>query len=98
MKRPKLRIFSISLVALLVVISSGLVFGAWYLKRLEDIVTQKFEKPFSSFPSKIYSDSYLLYVGINLRLEDLAVSAYNGQAANLTPKALLPAAEIVSVE
>ena len=72
MLKSKLRIFSISLVALLVVTSCGLVFGAWYLKRLEDIVTQKFEKPFSSFPSKIYSDSYLLYVGINLRLEDLA--------------------------
>jgi penicillin-binding protein 1B len=47
-----------------------LVFGAWYLKRLEDKVTEKFEKPFKEFPSKIYSDNYLLYVGANLRLDD----------------------------
>ncbi len=33
-----------------------------------------------------------------IALEDLAVAAYNGQAANLTPKALVPAVEIVSVE
>ncbi len=72
LKKSNLRIFSIALVTLLVVTSSGLVFGAWYLKRLEDTVTEKFEKPFSSFPSKIYSDSYLLYVGINLRLDELA--------------------------
>lgn len=31
-------------------------------------------------------------------LEDLGVAAYNGQATNLTAKALVPAAEIVSVE
>jgi len=72
LKKSNLRVFSIALVTLLVVTSSGLVFGAWYLKRLEDTVTEKFEKPFSSFPSKIYSDSYLLYVGINLRLDELA--------------------------
>jgi penicillin-binding protein 1B len=72
LKKSNLRIFSIALVTLLVVTSSGLVFGAWYLKRLEDTVTEKFEKPFSSFPSKIYSDSHLLYVGINLRLDELA--------------------------
>ncbi len=72
MKKSNLRIFSIALVALLVITSSGLILGAWYLKGLEDTVTEKFEKPFSSFPSKIYSDSYLLYVGINVRIDDLA--------------------------
>ncbi len=72
MKQSKLRIFSIILFALLVITSSGLVFGAWYLKQLEDTVTEKFEGRKWFFPSKIYSDSYLLYVGINLRLEDLA--------------------------
>ena len=41
--KSKLRIFSLSLVALLVITSSGLVFGAWYLKRLENTVTEKFE-------------------------------------------------------
>jgi len=71
LKKSKLRIFSIFLVALLVITSVGLVSGAWYLKRLEDIVTEKFEGRKWFFPSKIYSDSYLLYVGINLRLEEL---------------------------
>jgi len=47
------------------------VFGSWYLKRLEETVTAKFEGPKWRFPSKIYSDSYLLYVGINLQLEDV---------------------------
>ena len=31
-------------------------------------------------------------------LEDAGVAAYNGQAANLTPQALLPALRMVSVE
>jgi len=70
--KSKLRIFSLSLVALLVITSSGLVFGAWYLKRLENTVTEKFEGRKWAFPSKIYSDSYLLYVGVGIRLEDLA--------------------------
>jgi rubrerythrin len=33
-----------------------------------------------------------------IRLEDLAVGAYNGQATNLTPATLAAAAKIVSVE
>ena len=71
MKESKLRIFSISLITLLLVTTTGIVFGGWYLKRLEETVTAKFEGPKWIFPSKIYSDSYLLYVGINLRLDDL---------------------------
>jgi len=70
--KSKLRIFSLSLVALLVVTSSGLVFGAWYLKQLEDKISEKFEGRKWVFPSKIYSDSYFLYVGANLRIQDLA--------------------------
>ena len=38
------------------------------------------------------------FLAAAIELEDLGVAAYNGQATNLTPKALLPAAEIVSVE
>jgi penicillin-binding protein 1B len=71
LKESKLRIFSISLITVLLVTTTGIVFGGWYLKRLEETVTAKFEGPKWIFPSKIYSDSYLLYVGINLRLEDL---------------------------
>ena len=71
MTQSKLRFFSISLVVLLVVISTGLVFGAWYLKQLENTVTEKFEGKKWVFPSKVYSDSYLLYVGAPLRFESL---------------------------
>ena len=71
MVKSKLRFFSISLVVLLVITSTGLVFGAWYLKSLEDTITKKFEGQKWVFPSKIYSDSYLLYVGAGVRLEDL---------------------------
>ena len=71
MVKSKLRFFSISLVLLLVITSTGLVFGAWYLKSLEDTITAKFEGQKWSFPSKIYSDSYLLYVGAGVRLQDL---------------------------
>ncbi|MGE5303257.1 MAG: PBP1A family penicillin-binding protein [Alphaproteobacteria bacterium] len=70
MNKSKFRIFSISLVALLFVTSSGLVFGSWYLKRLEQTVTNKFEDPKWPLPGKIYSDSYLIYVGINLRIDE----------------------------
>jgi Ferritin-like domain len=38
------------------------------------------------------------FVNAAVMLEDLSVSAYNGQAANLTPAALAAAAKIVSVE
>jgi len=54
-----------------VITSTGLVFGAWYLKQLESTVTEKFEGRKWVFPSKIYSDSYLLYVGAPLRSENL---------------------------
>lgn len=70
MNKSKLRIFSISLVALLLITSSGLVFGSWYLKRLEQTVKSKFEGQKWPLPSKIYSDSYLLYVGINFRSDE----------------------------
>ncbi len=69
--KSKLRVFSISLVLLLVVTSTGIVFGAWYLKRLEDTITEKFEGQKWPLPSKIYSDSYLLYVGGTVRPADL---------------------------
>ncbi len=71
MTQSKLRFFSISLLVLLVITSTGLVFGAWYLKQLESTVTEKFEGRKWVFPSKIYSDSYLLYVGAPLRSENL---------------------------
>jgi penicillin-binding protein 1B len=71
LKKSKLRILSLFLIALLLVTSSGIVLGGWYLKRLEETVSGKFEGQKWRFPSKIYSDTYLLYVGMNLKLEDL---------------------------
>lgn len=71
MKKFQLRIFSISLIVLLVITSTGLVAGAWFLKDWEDKVTKKFEGRRWDFASKIYSDSYHLYIGVNLRLDDL---------------------------
>jgi penicillin-binding protein 1B len=71
LKSAKLRIFSISLIVLLVVTTSGLVFGAWFLKKWEEQVTKKFEGRKWDFASKIYSDSYLLYVGISLHFDEL---------------------------
>jgi penicillin-binding protein 1B len=55
----------------LVLIAVVAVFSAWYVKRLEGTVTAKFEGRKWQFPSKIYSDTYLLYAGMNLRREDL---------------------------
>jgi len=70
LKKSNLRFFSISLIVLLLITSSGIVLGSWYLRILEDTVTAKFDGQKWRFPSKIYSDSYLLYAGMSLRTED----------------------------
>ena len=52
-------------------------------------------------PSFRFDDALLRprrFVRSALILEDAGVAAYNGQAANLTPEALLPALRMVSVE
>jgi penicillin-binding protein 1B len=71
LNKSNLRIFSASLITLLVITTTGIVFGGWYLKDWEKIVAEKFEGKKWRLPSKIYSDSYLLYVGISLRPEEL---------------------------
>jgi penicillin-binding protein 1B len=71
LNKSSLRIFSASLIALLVVTTSGIVFGAWYLRDWEKTVIEKFEGKKWRLPSKIYSDSYLLYIGISLRPDEL---------------------------
>ena len=63
-----LRIIALPVIFSVVVTAA---FGVWYVKRLEQTVTAKFEGRKWQFPSKIYSDSYLLYVGMNLRADDL---------------------------
>lgn len=71
MNKSKLRIFTNSIVITLLLTTTGLVFGGWILKDWQDTVTKKFAGRKWVHPSKIYSDSYLLYVGINIRPEDL---------------------------
>ena len=71
MKQSRLRILSIGLVVLLGVTTAGLVWGGLYLKKLERQVIEKFEGHKWDLPSKIYSDSYLIYSGINLSTDDL---------------------------
>lgn len=53
------------------VIVSGITVGAWYVKYLDEVVTAKFAGQKWQFPSKIYSDTFPIYVGMNLRMEDL---------------------------
>jgi rubrerythrin len=53
------------------------------------------EEPRFDFGESTRSDRSVAATSVDL--EDLAVSAYNGQAPNLTPDALAAAAEIVSV-
>ena len=71
MKHSRFRALKIALLFLLFSTVSGIVFGGWYIRRLEGIVTKKFEGRKWDIPSKIYSDTYLLYPGMTLRWDDL---------------------------
>ena len=44
----------------------GLTVGGWYVWHLSGVVKTKFEGPKWEFPSKIYSDSKIVYPGVNL--------------------------------
>jgi penicillin-binding protein 1B len=50
---------------------AGIAAGAWYISYLNRIVTAKFHDPKWQIPSKIYSDSFLIIPGTNLRPERL---------------------------
>jgi penicillin-binding protein 1B len=65
------RLFAAFLIILFAITAAGIAVGGWYLKSLERTVNEKFAGKKWRLPSKIYSDSYLLYVGISLRAEDL---------------------------
>lgn len=69
LRLPSLKIIFLSLAVFFVLFG---VVGAWYVRHLEGIVTAKFEGSKWPRPSKIYSDTALLYVGMNLRREDLS--------------------------
>ena len=68
----KSSLLSLKTVILLIVFISGTAaLGVWYVRYLGDVVTARFEGRKWPLPSKIYSDTFLLYVGMNLRREDL---------------------------
>ena len=69
LRLPSRKVLFLSL-AVFIAVAGAL--GAWYVKYLGGVVTAKFEGSKWPRPSKIYSDTSLLYVGMNLRREDLA--------------------------
>ena len=71
MKKTPAQAFKVAIPAVLVIVAIVSLLAVWYLKRLEGEVTAKFEGEKWQFPSKIYSDTFLLYAGMNLRAEDL---------------------------
>ncbi|MBI2357809.1 MAG: PBP1A family penicillin-binding protein [Deltaproteobacteria bacterium] len=71
MKRSRSNILKFALVLFILFTASGITLGGWYVRYLEGVVSAKFEGRKWQFPSKIYSDTLLLYVGMNLRMEDL---------------------------
>ncbi|HEV8342290.1 MAG TPA: PBP1A family penicillin-binding protein [Candidatus Binatia bacterium] len=72
MKKIRHKTLKFASLLLLLFLSTGIIVGAWYVKTVEQVVAVKFEGQKWQFPSKIYSDTSLLYVGMNLRTEELA--------------------------
>ena len=71
MKRSRLRALKILLFFLAFFAVGGILLGVWYVRLVEEVVTAKFEGRKWQFPSKIYSDTYLLYPGMTLRSDEL---------------------------
>ncbi len=71
MKKSRLSAIKILFLILILFIVSGGLFGLWYVKQLDEVVAAKFEGRKWQFPSKIYSDTYLLYAGMNVRSDEL---------------------------
>lgn len=72
MRKSRSKILKSVLLFLFLVIAGGITLGGWYVSYLEGVVTAKFEGRKWRFPSKIYSDGLLLYVGMNLNFETLS--------------------------
>lgn len=70
MKKSQLNVLKFVLPVVILLIASGITLGGWYVRYLEGIVAAKFEGRKWQFPSKIYSDTLLLYPGMNLAGED----------------------------
>ncbi|MEK7783613.1 MAG: hypothetical protein AAB279_06775, partial [Candidatus Binatota bacterium] len=71
MKKSRLSAIKILFFILVFFIVSGGLFGFWYVKQLDEVVAAKFEGRKWQFPSKIYSNTYLLYVGMSVRSDEL---------------------------
>lgn len=71
MKKFRLPRLKIALLLITLLIVSGSLLGSWYVGHLQGVVAAKFEGRKWQFPSKIYSDTFLVYIGMNLRMEDL---------------------------
>jgi len=71
LKKSRSQTLRIAILILIFLIPGGIILGAWYVRHLERVVIAKFEGPKWQFPSKIYSDSFLVYPGMNVRMEDL---------------------------
>lgn len=71
LKKSRLSAIKILFLILIFFIVSGALFGLWYVKQLDGVVAAKFEGRKWQFPSKIYSDTYLLYAGMNVRSDEL---------------------------
>jgi penicillin-binding protein 1B len=71
LKKSRLSAIKILFLILILFIVSGGLFGLWYVKQLDEVVAAKFEGRKWQFPSKIYSDTYLLYAGMNVRSDEL---------------------------
>jgi len=71
LKKSRFRVFRAVFLFLVFFSATGIFLSTRYLKTLERTVTAKFQDPKYKIPSKIYSDPFLLYLGMNLRMKDL---------------------------
>ncbi len=67
----RLPFLKITLLLLTLFLAGGAFLGIWYIKYLEGVVTAKFEGQKWKFPSKIYADTYLIYPGMTLGIDDI---------------------------
>lgn len=60
------RLVKVTATLVVLVFLGGLMLGGWYVWHLSGVVKAKFEGPKWEFPSKIYSDSKIVYPGVSL--------------------------------
>ncbi|MFQ5682458.1 MAG: PBP1A family penicillin-binding protein [Candidatus Binatia bacterium] len=71
MKKSRVLIVKIFFFFLIIFTLSGIIVGVNYIKGLEKVVTAKFEGRKWRFPSKIYSDTFFIYVGMRVPMRDM---------------------------